>query len=79
MPLTYQPPGLLQRTVHAVHLVVEAARVAEVVAGAVAAPQRRVDGAAVDALAPDREKLRHLDCATHHRRVSAGPDRRPLG
>lgn len=36
-------------------------------AGAVAAPQRRVDGAAVDALAPLREKLRHLDCATHIR------------
>lgn len=61
--LTYQPPRLLQRPVHAVHLVVEAARVAQVVARAVAAPQRRVDGAAVDALAALREKLRHVDCA----------------
>lgn len=59
--LTYQPPRLLERPVHAVHLVVEAARVAQVVAGAVAAPQRRVDGAAVHALAPLREELRHLD------------------
>lgn len=58
--LTYQPPRGFQRPVHAVHLVVEAARVAQVVAGAVAPPQRRVDGAAVDALAPLREEV-HLD------------------
>lgn len=63
VPLTYQPAGLLERPVHAVHLVVEAASVAEVVAGAVSPPQRRVDGAAVHALAPLREKLCHLDCA----------------
>lgn len=47
----YQSAWLLdQRPVHPVHLVVEAAGVAQVVAGAVATPQRGVDGAAVDAL-----------------------------
>lgn len=39
-----------QRSIHAVHLVVQSARVAQVVAGAVAPPQRRRNGAAVDAL-----------------------------
>lgn len=58
MALTYQPPGLLERPVHAVHLVVQPASVAQVVARAVAPPQRRVDGAAVHALAPLRDKLR---------------------
>jgi len=51
---------LHQRSIHAVHLVVEAARVAKVVAGAVAAPQRRRNGAAVDALAPLSERVVHL-------------------
>lgn len=59
--LTYQPPRLLQRPVHAVHLIVETARVAEVVAGTVAAPQRGVDRTTVDALASLREELGHLD------------------
>jgi hypothetical protein len=72
---TYVAPRLLhQRPVHAVHLVVEAARVAQVVAGAVAAPQRRRHGAAVDALAPVREgevAVRHYGevghrCTTSH-------------
>jgi hypothetical protein len=54
---TYVAPRLLdQRPIHAVHLVVEAASVAQVVAGAVAAPQRRRHGAAVDALASVRER-----------------------
>lgn len=86
VPLTYQPPRLLQRPVHAVHLVVESARVAQVVPGAVAPPQRRVDRAAVHALPTLREKLRHLDCAQHtatldtphirHPRLGrTGPDR----
>lgn len=39
-----------ERPVDAVHLVVQAAGVAQVVAGAVPAPQRRGHGAAVDAL-----------------------------
>lgn len=50
---SYQPPlGLDERPVLPVHLVVEAAGVAQVVAGAIAAPQRRGQGPAVDALAP---------------------------
>lgn len=49
---THQPLARLnQRAVDAVDLVVEAARVAQVVSRGVAAPQRRVVGAAVDALA----------------------------
>lgn len=39
-----------ERPVDAVHLVVEAAGVAQVVPGTVSAPQRRGHGAAVDAL-----------------------------
>lgn len=39
-----------ERPVDAVHLVVKAAGVAQVVSGAVPAPQRRGHGAAVDAL-----------------------------
>ena len=48
-----QPPlvRLDQRPIVAVHLVVEAARVAQVVAGWIAAPQGCVGGVAVDALA----------------------------
>ena len=50
----YEASGLLdERSLRAVvHFVVEAAGVAQVVAGAVATPQRRRNGAAVDALAP---------------------------
>lgn len=52
----YQPLGLLhQRSVHAVHLVVEPAGVAEVVAGPVSAPKRRRHRTAVDALPTLRE------------------------
>lgn len=40
-----------QRPVDAVHLVIQAARVAQVMSGPVPAPQRRGHGAAVDALA----------------------------
>lgn len=62
VPHTYQPARLLhERPVHAVHLVVQPARVAQVVARAVPPPQGRVDGAAVHALAPLAEVLRHLD------------------
>lgn len=51
--MTHQPLARLhERAVHAVDLVVEAARVAQVVAGGVAPPQRRVVGPAVHALAP---------------------------
>lgn len=39
-----------ERPVDAVHLVVEAAGVTQVVSGAVSAPQRRGHGSAVDAL-----------------------------
>ena len=47
----YQSSGLLhQGPVHAVHLVVEAAGVAQVVSGAVSTPQGGVYGAAIDAL-----------------------------
>jgi hypothetical protein len=50
---TNQAPGRLdKRSVDAVHLVVESARVAEIVPGAVPPPQRRRDGSAVDALSP---------------------------
>jgi hypothetical protein len=50
--LSYQPPLWLdERPVLAVHLVVEAARVAQVVAVAVAPPQWRRRRSAVDALA----------------------------
>ena len=49
---THQSPfGFDERSVLAVHLVVETAGIAEVVAGAVSPPQRRRRGAAVDALA----------------------------
>ena len=48
---TYDSPVLLDGSIGAVHLAVEAARVAQVVAGAVASPQRRRHGATVDALA----------------------------
>ena len=41
---------LNKRSVHAVHLVVKSARVAQVVAGAVPAPQRSRNRPAVDAL-----------------------------
>ena len=44
--------GFDEWSVDAVHLVVEAACVTEVVAGPVPPPQRRGDGATVDALAP---------------------------
>ena len=50
--LTHQSPlGLDQRPVLAVHLVVEAAGVAEVVPVAVTTPQRGRGGTTVDALA----------------------------
>ncbi|KAJ8956903.1 hypothetical protein NQ318_014321 [Aromia moschata] len=46
----YQSTRLLdKRPIHAVHLVVEAARVAKIVASAVSSPQRSVDGTAIDA------------------------------
>lgn len=45
------PFGFYQRPRLAVHLSIEAARVAQVVAVAVAAPQRRMARAAIDALA----------------------------
>lgn len=49
--MSYQPfLGLDERPVDAVHLVVEAARVTQVVAGAVSAPQRRGHRAAVHTL-----------------------------
>ena len=43
--------GLNQRTVGAVHFVIQSTSVAQIVAGRVAAPQRCVGHAAVDALA----------------------------
>lgn len=60
---THQPlAGLHERTVHAVDLVVEATRVAQVVAGGIAPPQRRVVGAAVDALPPLLEHVQRAIC-----------------
>lgn len=47
-----------QRPVHAIHLGVETAGVAEIVAGAVPAPERGVYRPAVDALAALGEHLR---------------------
>lgn len=57
---THQPFARLdQRPVDAVDLVVQATRVAQVVPGGVAPPQRRVVRAAVDALAPLLVRLEH--------------------
>lgn len=65
--LAYQPTGLTdQGSVHAVHLVVEAARVAQVVAGAVATPEGRRYGAAVDALPALAVVLHVLNCSNHN-------------
>ena len=52
--MSYQSPCLLDEGPlgAVVHFVVEAAGVAQIVARAVATPQRRRDGATVDALAP---------------------------
>ena len=52
--MSYQSPCLLDEGPlgAVVHFVVEAAGVAQIVARPVATPQRRRDGAAVDALAP---------------------------
>ena len=64
--LTDESLGRLdQGAVHAVHLVVEAAGVAEVVAGAVAAPQRRRNGATVDALAALPKRKLHAAVTAH--------------
>ena len=49
---TYQPfRGLYQGSVHSVHLVIESARVAQIMPGAVSPPKRRRYSPAVDALA----------------------------
>lgn len=54
----YQSTRLLDEwPIHAVHLVVETAGIAQVMAGAVATPQRRVDRTAIYALAPFGEVL----------------------
>lgn len=58
---TNQPFGLFhQGPVHAVHLVVQPTRVAQVVSGAVAPPQRRGNRSAVHALATHAKHL--VDC-----------------
>lgn len=55
----YQSSGLFdQRSIHAVHFVVQAAGIAQVMAGAVAPPQGRRNGTAVHTLAALREHVR---------------------
>lgn len=55
----YQSSGLFdQRPIHAVHFVVQAAGIAQVMAGAVAPPQGRRNGTAIHTLAALREHVR---------------------
>ena len=55
-----------ERPVLPIHLVIEATGVAQVVAGAVAPPERRLDGAAVHALAALGQVLQQV-CGTRGR------------
>ena len=62
--------GFDERSVRSVHLVVEAARVAQVVAVAVPAPERRRRRSAVDALAPVWKNKRETKFYAAYKKVA---------